>query len=210
MNRILIGAIVIVVVALGAIGFLLSKTAKQTVNNTPRTLEEAIKSETSLRELMNLSTSQQCSFRNEENTSQGNIFIGGGKMRADFSITQDEKMVSSHMVSDGNNIYIWSEDMEAGVKIPLAMVDDTTKSAQGRTESVDLDQKGTYDCSSWQVDNSKFETPNIEFSDLGALFMTEESLETKDSSESQAPEACAVCDSLPVESQAQCKAALGC
>lgn len=215
MNKGLIAAVVAVVAIAAAAGiFIMSRSSNnKTADSTDSTntmMADVSTERRSLREFMNLAGNQTCTFSDMETQSDGAIYAGGGKFRGDFTSVSAGQSVASHMVSDGTDIFVWVDGQPGGFKASLADLDKVAANTDGG--SVDVNKQVDYECQSWAVDNSKFNTPNIEFTELGAMLQgmgdltTDQAAEVNDANAMQ----CAACDSLPAESQAQCKQVLGC
>ncbi len=213
MSKVLIGAIVVVVAAIAVIGFVLTQAKPASNNMASDKVENALEGsngdgKSSLRELMALANNQRCTFSDTETGSSGEIFVSGGKVRGDFEVTAEGQTISSHMISDTENLYMWTDGLDTGLKMSIIEAGEPEDNMSGETQSVDLNQKVDYECTGWNVDNSKFDLPDIEFNDFSAMFNM--NMEESTESGSGDTNTCGICDSLPEESQAQCRSALGC
>lgn len=108
----------------------------------------------------------QCTFKydDENNMTDGTVYLSGKKMRGDFSLTQnDGKIMKSHVIRDDVYGYTWLEGQEQGTKIKI-------ETSEKKEDLFALDdKKNNYDCKSWNVDSSLFTPPaNIKFQDLSA------------------------------------------
>jgi hypothetical protein len=150
-------------------------------------------------------TNQHCSFNDSQTQSRGEVYIGSGKMRGDFMTPAGGEATTSHVVSDGDNIYIWTDGSEAGVKTSLTDIEELDSDSESiQSQSVDLDREVDYTCSSWSVDDTMFDLPDIAFQDLGEL------LPASPDTQTPGPLGCDACNSLPAESAAACREALEC
>lgn len=170
----------------------------------------------SLLDLLTVSASQECAYEDDMGNS-GVAYSSGGKMRGDFMGTANGQVYRTHMITDGTDMYIWSDGVEGGYKSSLSLMTEGETSVEGeenaQVNTVDPNKKVDYSCKSWIVDQSVFAIPSdIEFTDYSKMM---ESMKTMDktaesgnvpSKETQ----CSACDNLPGEAATQCKQALGC
>lgn len=137
-------------------------------------------------------------------------------MRGDFTSVASGQTTQSHMITDGQTSYVWTDQMAQGFKMSFSSANATSGGSNGASTSVNPDEKVNYACSPWSVDQSEFTLPaNITFSDMGALMNpgleTRPGAGTSAGAQSGNSAQCAVCAQAPsAAAQAQCKAALGC
>jgi hypothetical protein len=214
MNKTLIAVLVVVGVLIAlVVGFLTlsatKKTDKSMADNldgaTPAATDDGSTQSASLRSLLGADSSQVCTYEDVTTSTEGTIYIGSGRMRGDISTVASGETINSHMISDGKFIYIWTDESEDGVKMSLANATQY-EGQQNSGQTVDLDQKIDYTCSNWNVDNTKFTLPSINFQDFSAFLDNIDSSAPSQNSTNQ----CQVCDSLEGEEAATCKSALGC
>lgn len=169
----------------------------------------------SLRDLMALANNQTCTFTDVDSQNQGTVYVGGGKVRGDFSGDTGANVQNTHMIYDGADVYVWFDGAKEGFKGNL----DSLTQASGQTgttssgsKSLDPDKQVDYQCSPWTVDNSRFQLPNLEFTDYSEMMMMmQSSMPQATGSETNVQSAqCSACDSLPGDAAAQCKQALNC
>ena len=205
-KKILIVIILVLVLLGGGVGTYLLMGSKST---TPGSQDQASSSESSakksLKDLIGLGQSQQCSFSMDEGSS-GSVYVASGKMRGDFTTTSDGQTTVSHMLVDGQTSYLWMDGQDTGYKFSIDAADQPEgQSGQEGQANMDLDEKVDYSCKPWSVDSSVFALPQgVEFSDMSQF--TSPSGTQEDTNSAQ----CAACDSAPEDAQAQCRAALGC
>ena len=191
----------------GGIGayLFMSKGTSSTIPDGQQTATSSEASaQKSLKDLIGLGQSQECTFSMSEGNS-GTVYIASGKMRGDFTTTSEGQTTISHMLVDGNTSYLWMEGQDMGYKFSV----DTSAQEQGETSqgSVDLDQKADYSCKAWRADSSVLALPEgVEFKDMSQLTSPSGTQSQEDTKAVQ----CAACDSAPEDAQAQCRAALGC
>jgi hypothetical protein len=224
MKNKIIGLVLPIIIVLAAgFYFMKVKTTSPTANTKPTaTIPTGKTKMMSLKELMTLGTSQKCTFESSDDkgTTKGISYINKNRMRGDITISNDTKVIESHIINDGTYMYSWSTDMDKGIKIPITAVTTPKVEAaedypQGYNEYLDQNKQLDYDCSNWNTDESMFIPPtNVTFTDFSEQMKTLEKMQTQVTSgatENSLPEnKCAVCDSLPAESQAACRQGLGC
>jgi len=205
-KKILIAVTLAILLLGGGVGayFLMSKGASSptSVGQQTATSDEA-STQKSLRDLIALGESQECSFSIGEESS-GTFYVASGKMKGDFTSTSAGETTISHMLVEGQTSYIWIEGQDMGYKFSV----DASTQEQGQTNqaNMDLDQKADYSCKPWRADSSAFALPgNVEFKDMAEL-TSPSGTQNQDAKAVQ----CAACDSAPEDAQAQCRAALGC
>lgn len=208
----IIGAIVIIAVALG-IWLFSGQSLPGGVSNSASPV--AGTQNTSLKNLLASQSPQSCTFSTAaaQTSSQGIVYVAGGKMRGDFTSTVDGKGVKSHMIVMDNTSYVWSDAMPQGVKMSFdTMATQTGNSPQG---SVDPNATTNYDCSSWSTDVSMFVLPaGITFQDLSNLPASGSAGTSATGSAGAgvgASQQCAACNQITdSNAKAQCLAALHC
>jgi hypothetical protein len=163
---------IVAVVVLLLLGGILMKVGKNGGDESP----------TSLKALMALGVPQQCSFsvKNESaggtNESTGNVYLSGNKMRVDTetSMTAGGKntRMSSHMISDGEYYYMWSDtDRTRGIK--MKMTEGATKASDGQNQikpAIDTEAAMSYHCSPKIPNSSLLEIPrDVTFMDTSEM-----------------------------------------
>jgi hypothetical protein len=210
-----VGVGAIIILGLGGFFFL-----NKNKSNSPEQVTQESEAETqmagaqSFKDLMKLSSSQTCTFQDTETGSNGTVYGGSGKVRGDFTTQANGQTVGSHVISDGQTVYVWTDGQTQGMKMSLASIESMTPDTTNKN-SVDFDKKVDYDCDSWSVDFSKFELPSgVEFQSMDEM-MQESMGQPKlspaatSSGSSTAPN-CSACDNVPAAAQAQCRQAMGC
>lgn len=200
-----IGVVALVLIVAGiAVTLQRSGDAEVAVETESGQVDDSVAIEQrSFRELALSGRSSQCQFTDPQSGATGALYIGGGKMRADFSSEAGGMTITGHMVSDSQTAYVWVEGMTNGFKMAL----DTTVSGSSTStrEQVDLDQKVDVRCQDWSVDQTKFELPTtVQFNEMASIDST-----TADSADTRT-DRCASCDTAPAEYRDQCRQALGC
>jgi hypothetical protein len=107
---------------------------------------------------------QQCSITLSTGGSQteGVIYLSAaGKMRGDFSTSEDGNAVNSTTINDGVYVYSWSNLSTQGYKTTVAASGGTSAAANG---GVDNSAQIRFSCKPWTLVSSKFTPPsNIKF-----------------------------------------------
>ncbi|HEY5600776.1 MAG TPA: hypothetical protein VIK81_01670 [Patescibacteria group bacterium] len=160
----LIAAVVGIIVAVLVGGyFVMNKKSSETspttgTTSTSQDSQDSGSTKGSLKSLLGSNKNQTCSISYPDGSGEGTVYVSGNKMRGDFTMTAEGKSYDGHMISDGDYFYSWSSQMPQGMKMKMDDVPDSSdQSSQG---SVDLDSQVDLNCSSWRVDNSKFEVPS--------------------------------------------------
>ncbi len=166
--------------------------------------------------------SSKCTVSNTtaNSESNGTVYVGQGKMRGDFtSVTKSPDMtIESHMISDGEYIYTWSDAMAQGVKIPVASANMSGQPNAPKSEQVEMyNADVAYTCDSWRADESQFEIPpSVTFVDMSTMLQgmgtgAEAGAGNAGSMNPPSKSAqCNMCDSAPEPQRSQCRAALQC
>ena len=182
-------------------------TPEVSVSSAPATSEKA-----SLKNFMSMVGDQKCDFSDTETGSSGVVYLNSGKFRGDFSSNVNGKVTPSHMINDGKDVYIWMDDQTTGFKTSLAAIEEMSGQT-GSTQAVDLNKEVDYTCASWTVDPIMFAVPTeVKFQDMSKMMenmgaITQSPVPGATSSNAAA---CAACENLEGDSQAQCKKALKC
>ena len=231
----MIGGGVLVVIAV-IVGFLMTQKAEAPVGleseNTNERTGVMDSARTSLSGLLALGKSQKCTFRSSAETadSSGVVYISGGKVRGDFDSTTkvgtNVSTVKSHMITDGDEIRVWSDGEEMGMLMKTAQAPSGAVDTQVQnTAPMPLDMNDSsvdYDCDMWVADASVFTPPSsVTFQSIddmmkqampkGGMMQIEGSMGAGMDMEAMKAMQCSACDSAPdAESKAQCKQALQC
>lgn len=215
--------IVGVIIVLGLVAYFTmgkKEAPNQLASNTRLADDTNMAPNQSLKDLLLGGKALKCEFKDDKSAST--FYMADQKVRGDVLINAEaNKTMKSHMIVIDKVSYTWVEGEKTGFKIAASESDVKNNSEANQAqnqEAVNLDKKMDYKCSNWSKDSSYFELPvGVEFKDLSSLLpsMTPKSpannetnspTDNKDLKNTQ----CAVCDSAPAESRAQCKAALGC
>ncbi len=198
--------VVVAIIVLGAIAFFAfgTKSAPATTGtSTPEAMTATTQPKTgSMKDLMAMGSSH-CTVSNTtaNSTSNGDVYVAGGKMRGEFTSEIQGKTMVSHFISDGTTFYTWSDAMPQGVKMSVAKAE----SAQGTAEQPNMyTSQVNYTCVPWTADSAQFTVPtNIQFMDMSNMMPSGAA-----QGSAGAKIDCSVCDKSA--NPAACKAALHC
>ena len=151
----------------------------------------------------------------ENGATKGSVYVSGGKMRGDFEMTSQAGTIESHMIRDGEYIYVWSSAMPMGMKMKATAAEQPSSPTAQPSPSDIYAQNHNYNCKPWSGDSSKFELPaGVTFNDMSAMMPGANagaSGSVKAGTKMPAGANCAMCDQAPdAASKAQCKTAMGC
>ncbi len=169
----------------------------------------------SLREMFSKGISETCTYSTSDanGKTEGTVYVGVGKMRADVQSTADGKTTNSHVIIADNTMYTWMEGEKTGFKMSYdvnASAAPVASSTTTSTESqpVNFDTKTDYHCSPGLVDNAKFELPaGVTFSDLSSMMKAAPSPAAAALGSS---DQCKACEQLSGTAKDQCLSYLSC
>jgi hypothetical protein len=196
-KKVLVVVVVILLLLAGGWYYMSSKKTGSplTQNNGGETqTTEAI----SLKGLMSKGLPQTCTFTTEE--SKGTVYVDGSKVREDFEVTLDNKIMKSHVIVMDNTMYNWSDGEKNGLKMsfdPKATPVAVESPSAGSSGNFNADTSMNYKCGVWLPDSSKFTLPT------GVTFSSFE-IPTQGSSQ------CSYCDALTGDDKTQCLKAMNC
>lgn len=174
-----IAAVIVVLLILAGAFYVLGKSKKTQTETPASQATEAPESEQSgsIKSLLSMGKNVACdvSYDMDQNKTSGKVYVSGGKMSGDFSITTaDGKTMDTHMIQDETYIYSWSSIAPQGTKMKIEAADASpTAAPSGQPASLNVDQQVKYKCSPWSVDSSKFTPPsNVQFMDISAVTKT--------------------------------------
>ncbi|MEN9342377.1 MAG: hypothetical protein RIQ54_633 [Candidatus Parcubacteria bacterium] len=163
---------------------------------------------TSLKQLLEVTIPRVCTFNSTQSDAQssGTVFVSNGMLRGDFISTINNQTVTSHLIVKDATSYVWTDDLQQGVKISMEKSND----ANGDNAPINLNEKMTYDCQDWAREEKVFVLPEtIEFQDFSTIM---ESLNNSaiDTKTSPTTDACDSCNQVPENARQQCRKTLGC
>ena len=194
------------VIIVGGIGlwFASPREASQAV-----TASEKESSSGSLAALVQRGGSWTCSVTHssDQDSTKGKVYVSDGKIRGDFTSTvPNVGPVESHMIADGQSVYVWSSMMQSGMKMPQT---ETGGKDSAMNHQDFYNQDYDYTCEPWTTDASMFAVPSdVTFNDMSHMMPP-----ATPSSAAGAPAGlnCAMCDQAPTaEAKAACRSALKC
>lgn len=213
--------LVLVLLAVGAF-LILPKTSQKTVNEENMGMMADNTTTKTIRDLMAMTANQSCSFSDDMGNS-GTLYSGGGSVRVDAQSMHDDAPVTSHLVSDGNYMYLWGDDSTEGMKMGINEIEEAqanTSSQYNTPKAFDVNESVNYECNPWSVDDTMFALPsNITFTDFSKMMedamnsmndSVMEGTESNGNSDESMQAACAACDNLSGEAATQCRASLNC
>lgn len=143
--------------------------ATQKAPNSPSTADTTpTTNESSLRSLLATPMPQQCTFESAD--SSGTVYIAGSQMSGDFTSSISGQSQLAHTIIKNNQMYLWMDGEAEGMIMDIPAEDTKANSSTTASSAFDLDENVKYDCKSWTVVQSKFQTPsNVKFSDLSEM-----------------------------------------
>lgn len=190
------------------------KVSENATTSAEATVNADVSQNTSIKGLLASGRSLKCTFADvtEAATTNGTVYVSGGKMRGDFSAAVDEVgTMHSHMISDGEYMHVWMDTMKQGFKMKVSGTT-TTQTSQ----APDINKELKYECNPWSADASLFALPaHITFSEsittgVGTGVGAKANVDANASVKGTASQ-CSMCDSVPAgAARDQCKAQLGC
>jgi len=175
MKKVIIAIIVIILIVLALMWFK-NKSAEAPTNDTATgetgQVATTTGSSASLRDLVMSGKPQKCTFSDTRSgaTTQGVVYVGGQKVRGDFTMTTGNQKTDGHMIMDGKTTFVWTSAMPQGVKFAMSADATTTAASQMSGQAIDYTSAMNYDCDSWTADASLFSVPtNITFMDLSTM-----------------------------------------
>lgn len=186
MNKIVL-AVVAVVILGGGLYLMLSSESDEAMNTNTTAMENSAENTESQDEVamsgtgplsafMESGRSVQCEFSSEDESgsADGTFRYSNEQYRVDVDTVYEEGTYQSHIISDGENMYIWGTGPQGDMAIMMSEEDtEADESAEAFVESeetFDAEQNVTYDCQAWSADSSAFVPPSdIEFMDMSVM-----------------------------------------
>ncbi len=183
--------------------------------------------QTTLKALLAAGTNQTCTFTSQtaESSSSGEVYIGGGKMRGDFTSVAAGKTTMSHLVVSNGIAYLWIDQPLQGFRMSF----DSMNGKNG--SSMDANATTDYKCQPWNAIETKFDLPaGVNFQDMSAMIEQAAKMQAQTganaevsapaagtptgagaSAQTYAEQQCAACNAIPdATAKAQCKASFDC
>lgn len=170
MNRqigIIIGVIAILGI-LGFVGFTQMNKSSAPSDQTASPQQSSESNKGTIQSLLSAGKNVMCDLSYPDGGGQGTVFTSGNKVRGDFTVKVGEQAMLTHMILDGENMYMWSDADNKGTKFKI---DATQKaSVPTNTQTADLNKEVDLKCSSWNPEIDKFTPPsNITFTDFSSV-----------------------------------------
>lgn len=104
-------------------------------------------------------------------SSSGTLYVSGDMMSGEFTSTMDGKTMTTNIIARDGYTYMWTSMMPTmGFKMKKVSGTASTSAPAGTNHPAgwNAEQIGDYNCSSWTIDQSKFELPTtVKFTLMG-------------------------------------------
>jgi len=164
-------AIIFIGAGLGAYFLFMSNDSNSETNDQrsdkQKNQEDSLQS--SINDLLARSENVTCTFTYADDSgtaSSGTVYIASNqRMRGDFvSQAAGAERAEAGLIQKDETIYTWDKQTKNGIQTKKSTIDNQTDDGQqtqkNEDESVNPDQQYDFNCQEWNVDESKFETPN--------------------------------------------------
>jgi hypothetical protein len=137
----------------------------------------AIAARQTMHDLISSGATKICTFSIAATAStsslSGTVYMDSGSMRGDFSKTDtSDKTTSSHMIISSGTVYLWSDALSKGIKLPWSVAA-SSSAMLGKAGGIDVNQPTTYSCTRQTPNQSEFALPtSITFTDIAAWMKT--------------------------------------
>ena len=174
----IVGIAIAVLIILGAAGAYLINANKgqdrapQQTTTTREAPQKSTTAGTSLIDLLKSDESTQCNFNYDDGdgSTAGVVYIHNSRMRADVSSLIDGVESEINMVRKDNLNYIWGTSFPENTGLVFESELDDLETNEQYQNYFDFERQVDYNCQSWTVEESIFETPdNVKFSDLSGI-----------------------------------------
>lgn len=171
----IIAAVIVILLIGGAVAYMKFGAQQSPQTNAPVAQQKESEENSmvgTLKSLLSGGKNVTCSVSyTGEQESTGTVYVSDKKMAGDFTVTVEDKKMNSHMINDGEFVYVWSDDQTQGIKMSVTEVNVTPPPGQ-ENQAVDLNKEANINCDTWAVDTGKFTPPvNVTFSDMTDLMM---------------------------------------
>lgn len=173
--QIIVGVIVLLVIGAGAFMALSKKPSSSSgtdmLEGSASSTSGTSMVQASIKSLLGAGKNISCDIVYKDDKGSGKIFVADKKFRGDFETVTNSVASKSHMIQDGINVYMWTDDKKEGTKFSMEAMMKIASSPNPQTQqSADLDSNVDMKCSSWTVDNSKLTPPmDVTFQDMTAM-----------------------------------------
>lgn len=174
MNNVWIVIAVVALLAAGGYYFIVNQNdevAEKDVELVNENEEESRK--LTLRDLFFMGEDFRCEFSHDDGVtkSSGVAYLGeaGERIRVDFDVEQSAAgPTTGSIIRKDNYNYLWSSNMEQGVKVAITEENKNDLFAGGQEGAIDENTK--FDCVAWLENPAMYELPeNVEFIDIAAM-----------------------------------------
>lgn len=176
----LIIAAVVILLIVGVAGFTLmrnnlsspAETAQVKSSPTSTTNAQTSPTKGTLQSLISGGQNLSCEINMEQ--GGGTTYVSGKKMRGDFTVDVDGKQMLSHMIGDGEFMFMWTDGVSQGTKFKIDPNSPRPSvSASGQAQVADLNQEVDLKCNPWTPDPSKFVLPaGVTFADMSQMLQS--------------------------------------
>jgi outer membrane lipoprotein-sorting protein len=125
----------------------------------------------SIADLMKRDNALKCEWSMDDSGQRGEgvVYISGENYRQEINLTEPQTM-KAYSVSDGEFIYNWTDQAKQGMKMKKSKAESQQTQQQEtyqESNTVDINENIDFNCSGWNVDESKFNLPkDVDFIDL--------------------------------------------
>ena len=176
----LIVAAVLIVLVLGIGLYLFTRSPKPNPQQ-PVTSEQASAAPTetpaqetkgTFKDLLAQRKDVSCTIAYTDIQGNGTIYVSSPKFRGDISMQISNQPLTSHIISDGTYMYMWTDNSTKGTKIKMDLnqTPPPATSSSSQNQMSDLNKEVNFKCTPWTVDSSKFALPtDVQFSDFSNI-----------------------------------------
>jgi hypothetical protein len=168
-KNLIIAAVVIILIALGAAGYLLmnqNQAPAQTESSTSIPQEQNTDVFSTIKDALSKSLSLQCEFTDEEGRKTVS-YIKNGQVRADITSSKPEE--SGSVIVKDKKMYFWNSRGGFTMEFTDEMMDSAESSAQGQDIIENL-EKYKQSCRAATVSDALFSPPSdVEFQDMSDM-----------------------------------------
>lgn len=174
-NQIIATIALIVIIVLGIGGYLLYGQNSKLTNNSTTQAPAPTKNpslEASITDLFTSGQSKICTFdtKTDKGETSGTVYVTKDMAKADFTMTDNGKSTATHLIRNGNLFYIWGDSFPTGIKMTMDVNEMASKMNSTNYAAFNPNDKVSYSCKDWSVDNSMFTVPaNLKFTDLSSM-----------------------------------------
>src|SRR3989344_1662647 len=127
-------------------------------------------------DLLKLGRAISCTYTQESEKAgkgYGSVYLDGlTRIQVDGRTTKGTEEFDSHIIYDSANMYVWiqSPQRSFAVVVPVKNQITTTKESSATLDTQTVYDDVTYECTSWDIDESVFAQPkNVTFTDVAGM-----------------------------------------